>query len=312
MMRIAGSLIAAAAVAAEHADTLSVPSGADTLLRTDTVRLAERLSDLAPAADTLTVSEPLDLASAADTLAAAEPFDPVLTAGQAFGAASELVAGHAPGVPFSEALTDHPLFQGIVLLLAVAYMLMICARFHDIASLFSRHRGESTREGGGMLGIDGTVQTAAFIGLLMTAVLAVRFIGVPPDPLYGTMGLLMSALAAVFGIVLFQCGALHLVGRITLTSDLTRAIVHFKILFFGLITVAAMPPALLLVLCPPGGGRFWLCSTLLLAGTVVILFLKESFALFLTKKVSILHWFLYLCTVECFPISLVWLLATRC
>ncbi|HBB12318.1 MAG TPA: hypothetical protein DCZ70_09715, partial [Alistipes sp.] len=26
---------------------------------------------------------------------------------------------------------------------------------------------------------------------------------------------------------------------------------------------------------------------------------------------SILHWFLYLCTVEVFPVSLLWLLAVR-
>ena len=33
--------------------------------------------------------------------------------------------------------------------------------------------------------------------------------------------------------------------------------------------------------------------------------------LFLSKKISILHWILYLCTVEIFPISLIGLLAAR-
>ena len=284
--------------AAGRADALTAVAGSDTLLRPAVVQTIGRLADMP--------------VQAPDTLAAAEPFDPVLTAEQLFGSASELVAGTVAGTPFAEALTDHPLFQGIVLLLAIAYMLMICAHFHDIVGLFSRHHSEYVREGGGAIGTDGSVQTAAVIGLLMTSVLAVRFAEGAPGAGYGTMGLLMTTLLAVFGILLFQCGALHLIGRITLSSDLTQALVHFKVLFFGLITVAAMPTALLLALCPPGEGRFWLYATLALAGTVAMLFLKESFTLFLAKKVSTLHWILYLCAVECFPISLVWLLATRC
>lgn len=295
---IVDTLTAPVVAAAERADTLAAAAEADTLLRPNALQAIEQLADMP--------------VQTADTLAAAEPFDPVLTAEQAFGAASELVAGTVAGTPFTEALTDHPLFQGIVLLLAVAYMLMICAHFHDIVGLFSRHHSDYVREGGGAIGTDGSAQTAAVIGLLMTAVLAVRFAEGVPGAGYGTMGLLMTALLAVFGILFFQCGALHLIGRITLSTDLTQALVHFKVLFFGLITVAAMPTALLLALCPPGEGRFWLYATLLLAGTVAILFLKESFTLFLAKKVSILHWILYLCAVECFPISLVWLLATRC
>lgn len=291
------SLTALAVAAADRADSLPVRPAAEPLLSGSADSILRAGAELP--------------AGAVDTLAAAEPFDPVLTAEQAFGTASELAAGTAAGIPFAETLTDHPVFQGIVLLLAVAYMLMICAHFHDIAGLFSRRHNDYVREGGVTFGSDGSVQTAAVIGLLMTAVLAVRFAERTPGALYGTMGVLLSALAAVFGIALFQCGALHLIGRITLSTDLTRALVHFKVLYLGLATVVAMPSALLLALCPPGEGQLWFYGTLLLSGTVAMLFLKESFRLFLAKKVSILHWFLYLCTVECFPISLIWLLATR-
>ena len=41
------------------------------------------------------------------------------------------------------------------------------------------------------------------------------------------------------------------------------------------------------------------------------LYLKESLNLFISKKISILHWFLYLCTVEIFPVSLLWLSLVR-
>lgn len=42
-----------------------------------------------------------------------------------------------------------------------------------------------------------------------------------------------------------------------------------------------------------------------------ILYLREVLNLFISKKVSILHWILYLCIVEVFPVSLLWLLVAR-
>lgn len=282
-------------------------------LTTTLAAAAERFDSLpaVPAAD-LPCAVPADSLFRVAAELSAEPFDPVLTAEQTFGSASELVAGGVAGTPFAEALTDHPVFQGIVLLLAVAYMLMICAHFYDIADIFPHRRNNYAREGAGTLVNERFVQTAAVIGLLMAAVLVVRFAEGTPGAVYGTMGLLLSALAAVFGITLFQFGALYLIGRITLSSDLTRAIIYFKVLYFGMMAIAVIPSALLLIFCPPGEGRLWSWVVMVLSGTVVILFLKESLLLFLSKKISILHWFLYLCTVECFPVSLVWLLATRC
>jgi len=267
-----------------------------------------------PAADSLlAIPSATPAAEAADTLAEAVPFDPTLTVEQAFGAASELAAGETAVQPFLETLTDHPIFQGFVLLLAIAYMLMICAHLHDITGLLSRKNSDYMREGEGHSpGGGGSIQTAATVGLLMAAAVAVHLCETSPVKACGTMGVLLSILAALFGITLFQCGLLAFIGRLTLTRDLTRAIIHFKVLFFSLATILAMPPALLLVLCPPGEGDLWFYGTVLLAGIVLFLFLKESFTLFLAKKISILHWFLYLCIVECFPVSLVWLLATRC
>jgi hypothetical protein len=44
---------------------------------------------------------------------------------------------------------------------------------------------------------------------------------------------------------------------------------------------------------------------------VCALFLIRSLRLFLRKKIPILHWILYLCAVELFPLSLVWLSIAR-
>lgn len=300
LLRDAADALSPAAAAAE---TGGVPGGPILL----------RAADSPAPADTLANTLADSLAATADTLAEAAAVDPTLTPDRMFGAASQLVAGEAPAIPFSEALTDHPLFQGFVLLLAVAYMLMVCAHLHDIAAMFSRKHNLYVRENGERsLNNGSAIQTAAVIGLLTAAALAVRFCEPSPFREYGTVRLLLSILGGIFGIVLFQCGVLAFVGRLTLTRDLTRAIIHFKILFFSLVTIITMPLALLSVCCPPGQGNFWFCGIVLLVGIIVLLFLKETLKLFLSKKISILHWFLYLCTVECFPISLAWLLATRC
>ncbi|MBP3497475.1 MAG: DUF4271 domain-containing protein, partial [Alistipes sp.] len=36
-----------------------------------------------------------------------------------------------------------------------------------------------------------------------------------------------------------------------------------------------------------------------------IIFIKESFLFFVSQKISILHWILYLCALEIFPLSLI-------
>ena len=94
---IVDTLTSPAAPVAETADTLAAAAETDTLFRPAVMQTIGRLSDLTD--------------RTADSLSAAEPFDPVLTAEQAFGPDSELVAGTVTGVPYSEALTDHPLFQ---------------------------------------------------------------------------------------------------------------------------------------------------------------------------------------------------------
>ena len=58
-------------------------------------------------------------------------------------------------------------------------------------------------------------------------------------------------------------------------------------------------------------GDVWFCIIVIELLATVFLYLRETLNLFLSKKISILHWILYLCTVEIFPISLIGLLAAR-
>ena len=71
------------------------------------------------------------------------------------------------------------------------------------------------------------------------------------------------------------------------------------------------PLILLFLLTSPDTGHILSFGILILGGALLLLYLKESLMLFLSKKISILHWFLYLCAVEIFPVSFVWLSLTR-
>ena len=76
-------------------------------------------------------------------------------------------------------------------------------------------------------------------------------------------------------------------------------------------TGVALSALLLFALCPRGTGDVWFCIIVIELLATVFLYLRETLNLFLSKKISILHWILYLCTVEIFPISLIGLLAAR-
>ena len=76
-------------------------------------------------------------------------------------------------------------------------------------------------------------------------------------------------------------------------------------------TGVALSALLLFALCPRGTGDVWFCIIVIELLATVFLYLRETLNLFLSKKISILHWILYLCIVEVFPVSLLWLLVAR-
>lgn len=300
MMPTPDSLVRSAAPLADTllhrggADSLAVDSLATAPLR-DTLPsyasldgvLEERMHDLLEPIDTLQV-----------------PFNPHLTLQEAYGPLSELVVADRGVIPFRELLTDHPLYQGIVLLLAVAYALLICAHLNEVIGLVGK-RSE------GRPAAPRATYTVVVIGLLLISTLVVRLVEEGGSLYYETLPILVSTFVAGLVTILFQSVILYLIGRITIQRELMRNLMQAKTLIFVLGTVACMPPALMLLFTPPGMGLGWFWLLALMAILLFFFFLKESFQLFIAKKISILHWFLYLCAVECFPISLMVLLAIR-
>ena len=220
------------------------------------------------------------------------------------------------------ALTDSPLFQLLVLGLAAAYLLLLYRNLTDVYALWgmtSIDRAKSSRilqtEGSNythflhaMLALGIPVAGVAAVRLLALALPATLAANVSPHlsaPLAGVAAALLLLVAGV------QVAALRIAGEVTLTQPFVGNLLHLKRIYAALAAVAVSPPLLLWVLCTGDSGK-WLFYLILCESVILtILYLKESLALFISKKISILHWFLYLCIVEIFPVSLLWLLLVR-
>ena len=130
-------------------------------------------------------------------------------------------------------------------------------------------------------------------------------------PQGAVLALCLLSTLAFAGVAVFQLAAVRLAGAVTLTQPFVSQLVLLKRTYFTLGVIVTSPFLLLFALGPRGTGSAWFCIIVIGLLATVILYLKEVLNLFISKKVSILHWFLYLCIVEIFPFSLLWLLAAR-
>lgn len=239
-----------------------------------------------------------------------------------FGARTTLV------LPFTETtavrqMTDNSLFQGFVLLLAVTYVLLIYHNFLDIRTLLNRVFHDQTsserrfEDPGGSRYIR-FMRTTTSIGILFIGILVVKYaqsidLAIPLDRFLFFVALALSlTVSAVFLFVIgFQWTLLRLVGALTLTQPLITQLQQLRKIYFSSAVVLTAPALFLFTLGPQQTERLWL--GLVIAGSAVTLFLylRETLNLFLSKKISIIHWILYLCAVELFPVSLIWQLAVR-
>ena len=159
---------------------------------------------------------------------------------------------------------------------------------------------------------------ATTIGMLFMGVMVVKYgDSLMPGrltellPHGAVLALSLLATLACAGVVLFQLATVRLAGAVTLSQPFISQIVLLKRTYFALAVIVTSPVLLLFALCPRGTGGVWFCIIVIELIVTAILYLREVLNLFISKKVSILHWFLYLCTVEVFPVSLLWLLAVR-
>lgn len=223
---------------------------------------------------------------------------------QIFGEAFEDATLSREVLPYVDMLVDNPLYQTIVLALIASYMLLVCANLRSVVALFSR-------EGVSKSSVGRSFTAALIMGLVSITLVGVRVAESLPASELGCGTLMLLLTCGWMFVVAAQLGLIWIIGRVTLTSDLSSDLVGRKSQYFSLASILAIPFSLLYVLSPPGVGGWWIWVVVAIVSVAVLLFLKDSLLLFISKKISILHWFLYLCCVEIWPISFVWALANR-
>ena len=146
----------------------------------------------------------------------------------------------------------------------------------------------------------------AFAGLLTFGYVLRSGMASWVDTTLKALTLPLAVVATFVAMVCVQHTFLWCVGYVTRSRSMVRALVQMRTIYFVFITVAVAP--LLLLSQMQWGGLYtgWLIVAAVVALVALGLYLKESLEMFMSKKVSILHWFLYLCTVEVLPLSFLW------
>ncbi len=247
------------------------------------------------------------------------------SADEIFGGASQLLDDSAwIDTAGSSPLTDSALFHVVVVALLLGYLLLWFRNPDLIRYVFDRILSPDTSHSERLYDERSAatnnhfITSIIFTGILFATVFALKFVDVLlPSSIIATLPHATTTLS-VPGMALGLCSvvALQIVilvttGKITISQPLTSALIYVKELYFAFALFLIAPAMILYALCPDGEGRVWLTVIALQLLCVVILFLRETFLLFISKKVSISHWILYLCGVEMFPVTLLCLIASK-
>ena len=288
-----------------------VPEGADSLVRLsfgadDTVRHVP--GRLLP---TDSLPEPFSPVLPADTVSAADIYGPV----------SFVPVAGAPepcGIP----VTFDVGYQMLTVLLLLFYLLLVFRAGGHAArmmrAVWGRGGEGKHRHDGDMPGAEVQALILA-CGLLMCGLAAVKIFELwgewrwLPSSLWGggwlAVPAVMLALLAVMGV---QSAVLHVVGKLTFSTEFIRMLCAKRLSLFASMTVTGTPAVLLAAL----SGGVWadVAAGLFVAVTVahLALYAGRSFLWFIYRKVSILLWILYLCAVEAMPFGIFAVGLSRC
>ena len=280
-----------------------VPEGADSLVRLsfgadDTVRHVP--GRLLP---TDSLPEPFSPVLPADTVSAADIYGPV----------SFVPVAGAPepcGIPVTFGVG----YQMLTVLLLLLYLLLVFRAGGHAArmmrAVWGRGGEGKHRHDGDMPGAEVQALILA-CGLLMCGLAAVKIFELwgewrwLPSSLWGGGWLAVPAvlleLLAVMGV---QSAVLHVVGKLTFSTEFIRMLCAKRLSLFASMTVTGTPAVLLAAL----SGGVWadVAAGLFVAVTVahLALYAGRSFLWFIDRKVSILLWILYLCAVEAMPFGI--------
>lgn len=262
------------------------------------------------------------LSGAADTVSLAAD---TLSAGAA-GAADGHVAAVVAAVTDGNAATLAEMAGDVVqnLLVAVVvflYFFCLYRYFDDVRALFGsvfrrsvapsermleRRRSEIFYGFLGKLFLIGTCTLGVIASLWADRTVAWEAVGP-----YARVALPFAAMAAFVAVVAVQYAMLAVAGGITRSWPTMAVLLRIRLIYFVLATVIVLPPVLMWQMNGGTGGEVWLRVACLAAAVAVVMYVRESVTLFNSKKISILHWILYLCIVEIMPFTLLWQIVVR-
>ncbi len=206
------------------------------------------------------------------------------------------------------------LYGVLVVVVIFLYMRCLYRYFDDIATLFGTIFGRNIAPAGrtderrrseifyGSLG-KLFMLGAGFVGLL-TGIVLLRADVALADDLQFFMPFVVMVVFLI--VVTLQYLLLGVVGAITHSRAEVASLMRIRLTYFVLATVMVAPVMLASLMGNTSAYDVWFKVAVVGAGVVIVLFIRESIKFFIQKKVSILHWFLYLCTVEILPLSLLW------
>lgn len=152
---------------------------------------------------------------------------------------------------------------------------------------------------------------AAFVGVLaMLSIVGEHTmqVGLTQDVM---MAVPLIAVAVFLAVIVFQYIELLIVGVVIRSLPEVFAIMRLRLTYFVFFTVIAAPILLISQMGQAESYEVWGSLGLVATFLSLMLYLRESLQFFISKKISILHWFLYLCTVEILPLTLLWQLVVR-
>ena len=212
-------------------------------------------------------------------------------------------------------LADNIFLRISVLVLFIAYMAIIARYMGHILAISSLTRGRSYVEkllNDQNYSFERFVTISNFIGYLIISVTIIKWFDVMTSrggevfselpewlPLTG-VGILWIVLILVG---LFQKTVLKTTGHIILNRRFTDKIIYLRRLTISFLAVLTAPFVLMLALAPPAAAKILLIIVLIEYCAFVLFFLFRSWMLFIEQKISIFYWFLYLCAVEVFPLT---------
>ncbi len=248
-------------------------------------------------------------------------------AAEVFGPLSCAVLPPIPEVGTQHPLTDNAGFQALVLLLAAVYGVLLARRVQEAGVLsgpLARNRASAERlvDDSPVNNIGRLRRFASLLGLCLVGMAAVRSVDlllpdIVPDTLPASLSpfagsaLWIGATLVMALVGSYQAAVLLLAGALTLTRPFVGQLLHLRRRLFTSLLLVFAPSLLFFAVAPPGTERFWGIVAVAVSVITSVVYVVGSLHLFLSKKISILYWFLYLCTVEIFPLSLLWLLAGR-